>query len=641
MITLLLFLLLAGGVAAYTWWVYMRLELPVRHRGLLAGLRAASLLLLVLLLADVRTPWSGTDGGAERWVLLDVSASMSATDARGLDGWSGARARADELASEGWRIVTFGSEIGDSIPGTPAGTRSDLAAVLERAMESGTREVRVLSDLRFHDPVEIDAVLAGGATPVSFEAFGSVERSAGLADFSVADVSRAGDSARAELELFGEGVGDSVQVEFLEEGRIVARRSFQAPTAGLRRRVEVSLPPSDVEGRVRYTARVSVPGDGFSDDDVAVSYATTGYREGALVLISARPDWEPRYLLPVLTEVTGLESVGYLRVGPNRFATMGRAVDRGNAVDSATVRRAAGDAALLVVHGLSDGTDAWVASLTRRAPRLVAWPNDAVAAGLLGLTVSPPRDGEWYASQDLPASPLAADFAGIQTQGLPPLSAVHVQSGGGAGEGPLALQLGGTGPGEPALLLLQGDGRRTVVPMASGLWRWAARDGAGRDAYRRIWSGVAGWLLEADARLGGPEVRPRQRVFERDADIAWSLPDSGDIRLEIRRDSAIVRDTLLSLGNGRSGPLPAGSYAYEAFGPDGQGMGSGRFDVSASSLEMAAPSVQPTVPDVVARRLGAADRGSGRPLRTSPWPYLLILILLCAEWIGRRHVGLR
>jgi hypothetical protein len=31
----------------------------------------------------------------------------------------------------------------------------------------------------------------------------------------------------------------------------------------------------------------------------------------------------------------------------------------------------------------------------------------------------------------------------------------------------------------------------------------------------------------------------------------------------------------------------------------------------------------------------------GVPLRTRPWPYLLVIALLCGEWIGRRRSGLR
>ena len=34
-------------------------------------------------------------------------------------------------------------------------------------------------------------------------------------------------------------------------------------------------------------------------------------------------------------------------------------------------------------------------------------------------------------------------------------------------------------------------------------------------------------------------------------------------------------------------------------------------------------------------------RDLGRPLRAFAWPYLLLLALLCAEWVFRRRSGLR
>jgi len=37
----------------------------------------------------------------------------------------------------------------------------------------------------------------------------------------------------------------------------------------------------------------------------------------------------------------------------------------------------------------------------------------------------------------------------------------------------------------------------------------------------------------------------------------------------------------------------------------------------------------------------ASSREGNRPLRAWPFPYLLILGALCAEWIGRRRAGLR
>jgi hypothetical protein len=38
---------------------------------------------------------------------------------------------------------------------------------------------------------------------------------------------------------------------------------------------------------------------------------------------------------------------------------------------------------------------------------------------------------------------------------------------------------------------------------------------------------------------------------------------------------------------------------------------------------------------------GVGAAGGGRPLRTHPLPFLFLLLVLCAEWMGRRRLGLR
>jgi hypothetical protein len=57
------------------------------------------------------------------------------------------------------------------------------------------------------------------------------------------------------------------------------------------------------------------------------------------------------------------------------------------------------------------------------------------------------------------------------------------------------------------------------------------------------------------------------------------------------------------------------------------------------------PEMLPAVADSGLAALAAAaprevDAG-GRPMRTHPLPYLLVIGLLCGEWIVRRRSGLR
>ncbi len=645
MTRLLLFLLLGAALAAWSFWVYLRAELPVRGRRILAGLRAAALLLLLALLFDPRLPWGDAGASTARWVLLDASLSMGAAPPGRSSPWDSARARARALEEDGWRVVTFGDGLrvgaaADSLraPGAPT-TR--LAEALRRAAEAGAAEVRVLSDLRFHDGVEAGAVLAAARGPVDFEAVGAEVPNAGVVGLEIPDVLRRDRPRDAVFELLGDGAGDSVEVEIREEGRVVATWSGTTPPAGRLRRVSVELPPPGPEGRVRYTATVRLDGDAFPEDDEAVAWAAAGFEEDALVLVSLAPDWEPRWLLPTLEQVTGLPGAGWLRVGPDRFVPMGRGVDRGAPVDSATVGRAAREAAVLVVHGLEGDADAWARALPAAAPRVLAWPHDRAGAELVGLEVAPVQGGEWYASSNLPPSPVVAELAGQDFSGFPPLGEFFLVSDQDGTRPPLQVQLGGTGRAEAAVVLRREAGRRMVVPLTRGYWRWAARGGAAREGYRRLWGALAGWLLTADDAVAGAGVRPVERVVPRGTAPRWLLPaGAGPVRLEISRgDSLVAADTLEGRGPVAGGLLEPGSYAYRATRADGGDLGEGRFDVARTTDELLPAPRRPEA--AVGDGTGPEVTEAGTPLRTRPWPYLLVLVLLCAEWIGRRRVGLR
>jgi hypothetical protein len=640
-IRLLLFLLLAGGLSGYAVWVYARAELPVRGRWGLASLRATALVILLALLFDAHLPWGPPASAGARWVLLDASLSMSAA---GGVPWDSARSLAEGLGEEGWTVVPFGRGVLDSLPpGIPQAVGSEVGPALSRAREAGAREVVVLSDLRFEDPVAAQAALSDAFSVVRFENVAPGARNVGLGRFVVEDQPTPRNPVRAELELFGEGMGDSVIVEFREEGRLVLAQTIGLPSPGLRSSVTVELPPVQGEGRLRYSAAAVTGGDDLASDDEVVGYMSAGRGEGGLVLVSLRPDWEPRALLSVLTDVTGLSATGYLRVGTNRFALMGRAAERSSPTDSSRVSLAASEAAMVVIHGLDGDLGPLARSLVRSSSRLLVWPTNAAGSAAVGVRTAPPQGGEWYASSAIPASPVAADLARLPVQGLPPLANVLLPVDGESVVGPLQVQLGGTGPSTPGLVLRAAEGRRTAVILASGFWRWAARGGTGLETYRRLWSGVAGWLLAADADLAASRPRPEKWVFGRDETVTWRVPGQvGDsMVVAISSDGELVTELALPAGTGvPTGPLPPGSYTYR-FGDPGDPLLEGRFDVAARTDELAiAPARMDGLNDP-GEGSGGGEPESGRPLRTASWPYLLALGLLCVEWIGRRRAGLR
>jgi hypothetical protein len=615
------------------------------------------------LLSDVRTPAGGPPGAPDDWVLLDASLTRSPT-VGGSPPWDRARARAADLERQGWQVVPFGGDqppLFESDP-EPSAPRTLLAPMLDRAAEAGVRRVRVLSDFRLEDAVAVRSALEALPLELQLESVGAEAlMNAGVSALDIPDVGRPSDPVRAVVEIHvahpADSEVDSVTVRVLEEGTQVAQVRVPAPSPGLRARVRVDLPPASATGRVRYTATVTLEApratatgaDAFPSDDEAVTYASVGHEEGALVLVSLRPDWEPRYLLPLLEDVTGLPSVGYLRAGPDRFLPMGRAPDRGSPVDSATVRAAASAATLFVLHGLGRDADSWARSLTRRAGRTVLLPSDAEGALVAGIPSGEPRAGEWYASGDIPMSPIAGSLAGVTLQDLPPLTDVLLPTDPARVRGALLLQLRGAGTPEAALQLDEREGGRVAVGLAQGFWRWAARDD-GRDVYRRLWSGVAGWLLAGEG-AAPLEVRPTRWVVPRGEPVLWSVPPDSVPRTLVvshrtadRSDSVTWEGELAEQADPSTlstGVLPPGSYAYRVESSAGTPLAEGRFDVAAATLELASPSIVPPSADGDALTAGAEVERPGSPLRTRPWPYLLVIGLLCAEWIGRRRSGLR
>ncbi|MEX0979878.1 MAG: hypothetical protein WDZ89_02220 [Gemmatimonadota bacterium] len=735
--SLLLSVVLVVLGVAFAFWIYFIRELPVRGRGLLAGVRAVILALILLLLWNPSIPGGATpdDSGAEI-ILLDGSLSMTARDTSGTSVWQLALDRLREQASDdaepgAHRLLLFGRGFrtfdgsspadiaGRLADETPAFVASELAPALERAAEAGARTVTIISDFRLHDAVAARDVADRLGLDLRIVRTGEVLRNAGISDFTIPAGVEAGDSLRVEVVLFGEAPadGDSLALEIHEGDRRVAVRTLPLPAAGRLTRIALTLPSPGGTGVVEYRASVRLEEDGFELDDERIAHVTVDPDEGGIVLLSWRPDWEPRFLLPVLEQVTGLSGHGYLRTGDGRYLAMGAGPSAGGTIDEAALRRRMARADLLVLHGVEAGVPAWLRELAEGASRLLLFPRDREGAAVGGVQTGDALSGEWYAGADIPASPLAAALTGTEWTSLPPLARLLPLANDEAGIVPLELQLQGRGAAVPALVLHSEGARRRVVVLASGLWRWSFRRGPPRQGYRGLWSGVSGWLLGNEPLAGGPGVRPESSILPRGGEIPWRAPGLDGESLAVRvvregategpdevgaseaavsvppdddalQDGAVVTDTIVRVGeNGsfRTPSPPPGRYRYivngegaEGEAPESEGRprrGAGVFQVESYSDELSiaprdfatlateqpAPASPGTL-DATApagAATGAAldettdeasgagpeseperDRGT-RPLRTHPAPFLLLLLLLCGEWIGRRGKGLR
>ncbi len=330
-----------------------------------------------------------------------------------------------------------------------------------------------------------------------------------------------------------------------------------------------------------------------------------------------------------------------------RYLRLGSGAQVGPPVDEDEVREALSGADFVVIHGFGAGASDWVRTTLGEAPRSIVFPSDPAGALASGVEARSRLDGEWYATPDLPASALAASLSGADLTGLPPLTDILPLRAPGRAPTPLPLQRQGLGPVEAALVLNENRGRRRAVVLASGFWRWAFREGPDREAYRRLWAGVAGWLLSSAPQDGTTDVRPAKRVWSSRESMEWRAPGSigEDVGITLILGDSVVLDTTVVVdgaGQARTRPLPVAEYSYRITRPGEDGViGSGRIESEGHTLELLRRPADIST--------GASDEDEGRqtrgglgpPLRTHPSPYLLILVLLSVEWIGRRRGGLR
>lgn len=659
----------AAAAVGFSLWVYHRREPRVAGASLLAGLRGAALVLILLLLWNPDVPAGDLPGGRPRVVLLDRSLSMAVQDAEGAGGtaatpWSRAVARARALEGGGARVIPFGGDpLPPGIPESPEGLHTRLTPALERAAELGAREVTVISDLRLEDPAAA-MVARRLALELRVEDVGGAVRNAGVASLELPLTAARQDSLIAVVGFFGEVTGgeparpDSARLEIREEGMLRASVEVALPPPGQVASVALRLPPPAAGGDRFYEARIHLPGDGFPDDDARLRMVSVDSDEGGLVLVSLRPDLEPRFLLPLLRDISGLPAQGFLRAGAAQWVRMDPGADEDPSADEATVRRAAGGADLLVLHGVGAGVPTWVAEAAAAAPRSVVLPRDRDGAALAGVTTPGLVPGEWVVASEVPSSPLAPELAGAPLAGLPPLGPLLPTGGAAGGAAPLVARLQGRGQGEAVLLLLEPAGRRSVVVLAGGLWRWAFREGAPREVYRRLWSGAVGWLLAGRAVAAAAALRLENPVVPRGASPAWRVGVEGVDPLRVVLESTeggVVRDTVVApVEGGRVvlDPVPPGLYRWAAYpaaipvedasADGGPPLGEGRVAVEAWVGELLSLPVDLEGELSAAEGVEGVERiRGGRPLRTHPLPFLLLLAVLCGEWIGRRRRGLR
>jgi hypothetical protein len=437
--------------------------------------------------------------------------------------------------------------------------------------------------------------------------------------------------------------------------RVIGRTAVAPPPPGRLASgvLEVRLPAPEGGGLVRVTVELE-GSDVVPDDDRRTAYIDVAEEPAGIALVSFRPDWEPRFLAPALEQATGLPLRGFLRAGDGAYLRLGGAGEAGTRATEADARRAVERATqqdgLVVLHGVGEELPEWAAAALQRSSRLLVLAAPDASQPPLPLAVDGAVAGDFFPVRELSPSPVAPLLADLDPGAAVPLTALRTARPPAGAWSALMVSLARQAPPQPAVVGGQTGQRRWVVALGSGYWQWALRGGEERVLYNRLWGALAGWLVR-DRGVAGPEpVRPARYALPRGVPVPWVAPGLAVDSLAVvltAEDGAVAPDTVVAATAGdtafTAAPRP-GRYTFRAraFAGDTVIEGAGEFTVERYSPEFTRPPVELAALRAPAGTVReAAVRRGGTPLHATAWPYVLLVLLLAAEWVLRRRWGLR
>jgi hypothetical protein len=653
---------LAAAALATSLWYYHRRETPGYGRTLLALLRAAAVALLLLVLFSPELPGRAGVAGRGTQVLLDASLSMTVpagTDTA-VTRWQQAVSLARSRAG-GRPVLLFGDQARPLAAGSlperaPGDLRSLLLPALQAAAEAGVRRVLVITDGGIED---LDAVMRWAprlGVEIQTEVVGDDIVIRAIVEASAPSWAEAGQPVLVEFGVLAPP-DDSVRVTVRRGAGVVGHATVASPAPGRLAggAIELRLEPPPGGGWVRL--ELELEGDeAVADGDRRTVYVHVSDEPSGVGLVSLRPDWEPRFLGPVLEQALGVPLRAYLRGAGDRYVRLGAGLQAGAAATEADVQRALRRAELLVVHGVDADVPAWLAAAMAGARGLLVFPaTDAAGTAVPGLplAVGAEAAGGYYPVAAVPPSPVAALLADLELAAAAPLTGLRSAEPPPGAWAPLLVARGRQGVPQPLALAGQSGGRRWAVALASGYWQWAFRGDDDGQLYARLWGALAGWLVRERGTAAFEPVRPARMAAPRGAPLDWVAPglDADSLALRLTRDDGtLVLDTVVAMApadTARTAAPPPGHYAYQAraFAAGTVTEAAGQLTVERYSPELTRPRADlaalHALPAPVRTAAAAEARTAATPLHASPLPYVVLVLILAAEWILRRRWGLR
>ena len=191
------------------------------------------------------------------------------------------------------------------------------------------------------------------------------------------------------------------------------------------------------------------------------------------------------------------------------------------------------------------------------------------------------------------------------------------------------------GADRPLLIGRDSSGVRRLTTAGAGLWRWALRGGAAREAYRALVAGGVDWLLDTEAVRGGPPLTGAA-VTSRGLPVVfrWStgeIPDSVVVNLD--RGDTTVTDTLRFDARGVAVmTLATGIYRWTAPAVSGA---QGTLVVEEYSDEF-----HPGAATLTAGTSESRGQLVVRRAREGWWLFAIAMLAFIGEWGWRQRRGL-
>ena len=268
-------------------------------------LRILAIAALVFVLLNRSQSVSTRQPTRETIILLDASASMSLPGEKGTR-WDSALAFAESASEkiESAKIVAFSEKlITDSIPKSPVGRETNLAAALERLLAGSSEQfpesIILVSDGRIHDRGQLGGVLglaSAARIPLSTRSLGvdRPPRNARLSAVHAPRMVRPRSPVAVHVEIAGTGIApsESLNLKLVDESeKILAQSDFFLPSGSTTAEQILVFESGLRTGR--YEVQLSVPGQPAIDlDDNGFSFVVEIATGKLRVLFTEGTHWK-------------------------------------------------------------------------------------------------------------------------------------------------------------------------------------------------------------------------------------------------------------------------------------------------------------------------------------------------------------